>query len=243
MTASVGDVAAQLRRAIESLHSGAASALRAEREAGTGLGALSHAATGSRNPAVRAAVDTTRTVTQKCARLARLLSIAADELDAYVQEIVHGGLAGGAAITPPSGSHLVRSIHRHGPLGRRLLRGIHDTPNADDGLTNLVATGNELERGVPNQGGVASDRQPDRPASQSPERFGSGDIFLGALVLAAVGLRAAETIASLRARKTKDPQGPGGLTPYGPEHPGGQGAALPGLELVPGTTEGPRAPG
>ncbi|MEW2428273.1 hypothetical protein AB0877_09685 [Micromonospora sp. NPDC047644] len=100
MSGSIGEVVAQLRSAIDTLHSAAVVARRAQADAEQANTHYTHAAQGSRHPELTGAVTESKTAGEKAGKLARLITEAADRVAAYSNAVAPGS----APTTQPSDS-------------------------------------------------------------------------------------------------------------------------------------------
>ncbi|WP_326561273.1 hypothetical protein [Micromonospora sp. NBC_01796] len=90
MTASVGDVVAQLRAVLESLDAAVVTALRAQADADQAKAQFTEAATGTDHSMIRAAITASQAASEKVARYARLLAKANESLTTYLNTIAPG---------------------------------------------------------------------------------------------------------------------------------------------------------
>lgn len=95
MSESLGEVVAQLRSVINTLHSAAVVAQRAQAEAEEAHAHYSRAARGSRHPQLTGALTESRTAAEKAGRLARLITEAADHVGAYSNAVAPGSASTG----------------------------------------------------------------------------------------------------------------------------------------------------
>ncbi|MEU7839458.1 hypothetical protein AB0B39_00650 [Micromonospora sp. NPDC049114] len=90
MSGSLGDVVAQLRKAIDTLHSAAVVAQRAQADAEEAKSYYAQAAQGSSHPDLTGAVTESRTAGEKAGKLARLITEAADRIGTYSNVVAPG---------------------------------------------------------------------------------------------------------------------------------------------------------
>ncbi|GGO30294.1 hypothetical protein [Micromonospora parathelypteridis] len=90
MSGSLGQVVAQLRSAIDTLHNAAVVARRAQADAEEAHAHYSQAAQGSSHPHLSGAVTESKTAGEKAGKLARLISEAADRIGNYLNAVAPG---------------------------------------------------------------------------------------------------------------------------------------------------------
>jgi hypothetical protein len=109
MSASLGEVVAQLRAVVTSMDEAVAVAFRAQVDAKQACACYVEAAVGTRHPTIRRAISDSRTGWEKAAKTARLLAEAANALTEYVNIVVSGSVPPGVASPDamPSGEALL----------------------------------------------------------------------------------------------------------------------------------------
>ncbi|WP_406067033.1 hypothetical protein [Micromonospora sp. NBC_01638] len=128
MSGSLGDVVAQLRGAIDTLHSAAVVARRAQADAEEANAHYTRGAQGSGHPELTGAVTESKTAAEKAGRLARLISEAADRVGAYSNAVAPGS----APNTRPSDSAT--------PSGEDLLAETVERESARKNVASFLST-------------------------------------------------------------------------------------------------------
>ncbi|MFG1763128.1 hypothetical protein ACGFIH_07365 [Micromonospora parva] len=128
MSGSIGDVVAQLRSAIDTLHSAAVIAQRAQADAEQANTHYTQAAQGSRHPELTGAVTESKTAGEKAGKLARLISEAADRVGEYSNAVAPGS----APTTQPSDSAT--------PSGEDLLAETVERDSARKNVASFLST-------------------------------------------------------------------------------------------------------
>ncbi|MGC4876560.1 hypothetical protein ACLQ26_09910 [Micromonospora sp. DT43] len=128
MSGSLGDVVAQLRSAIDALHSAAVVARRAQADAEEANAHYTQAAQGSSHPELVGTVAESRTASEKAGKLARLISEAADSIGAYSKAIAPGS----APTTEPSDAAT--------PSGEDLLAETAERESARKNVASFLST-------------------------------------------------------------------------------------------------------
>ncbi|MET8041786.1 hypothetical protein ABZU25_13090 [Micromonospora sp. NPDC005215] len=90
MSGSLGDVVAQLRGAIDTLHSAAVVAQRAQADAEEANAHYAQGGQGSSHPDLTGALNESKTAAESAGRLASLISAAADRVGAYSNAVAPG---------------------------------------------------------------------------------------------------------------------------------------------------------
>ncbi|MEV4630432.1 hypothetical protein AB0J90_29630 [Micromonospora sp. NPDC049523] len=147
MTASVGDVVAQLRAVLESLDAAVVTALRAQADADQAKAHFTEVATGTDHSKIRAAVTASQTASEKVARYARLLAKANESLTIYLNTIAPGSAPTHQASdgTAPSGERLVAEAENASSgvaaFLRRQVKKADDTQDTLKQVEQAVTTG------------------------------------------------------------------------------------------------------
>ncbi|MEU4550526.1 hypothetical protein [Micromonospora violae] len=128
MSGSIGEVVAQLRSAIDTLHSAAVVAQRAQADAEQANTHYTQAARGSRHPELTGAVTESKTAGEKAGKLARLISEAADRVGEYSNAVAPGS----APTTQPSDSAT--------PSGEDLLAETVERDSARKNVASFLST-------------------------------------------------------------------------------------------------------
>jgi hypothetical protein len=215
MTASVGDVVAQLRAVLESLDAAAVTALRAQADADQAEAHFREAATGTDHSKIREAITASHTASQKTARYARLLAKANESLTTYLNTIAPGSVPTHRAAdsgTPTGEQILTDTVERSNArrsIDSYLSRMTRDVENLQDNAktsTEAVQHAVNIVRKPPSPPGLqrAETGTPSVPASAPKPKIdapeAAGHIVVVGLITGVALYRFGRTISNGIAR-------------------------------------------
>jgi ABC-type transporter Mla subunit MlaD len=139
MTASIGDVVAQLRATIDALDEAAVQARRAGTDANNAATSYANIGQDITNPAIRNATTNARTAAEKLDKISRLLAEAANAYTTYANDIAPGSAPTRQALdgAEPSGPQLVEETQNRARRAESFLRkNVRKADDVQDSLTN-----------------------------------------------------------------------------------------------------------
>ncbi|MGW0432875.1 hypothetical protein ACWDV4_10060 [Micromonospora sp. NPDC003197] len=159
MSASVGDIVAQLRDVRERLANAAVTAMRAKADTDQAHSRYAEVAQGTNDPLIKRAIDEIHTASDKTAKYARLLEGARSLLAAYSNKIAPGSAPGQESLDAPmpSGEQLVEEVGerfsaRRG-AGAFLRKSMRNAENLKDAAKVLTGVGEKGVKILRNPGG------------------------------------------------------------------------------------------
>lgn len=192
MTASVGDVVAQLRAVLECLDAAVVTTLRAQADADQATAHFTEAAKGTDHSKIRAAITASHTASEKTARYARLLAKANESLTTYLNTIAPGSVPTHQAAddVTPSGERLVAEAENAssgvGAFLRRQVKKADDTQDTLKQAEQAVTTGFKelLKEYKEGPGPAANTRSTTAPVADTPVERPTSEHPVTAVIMA-----------------------------------------------------------